>query len=68
MYLYHFDNKLCQQGESFSKEKTPILMCGAKASFLALSIPIFELTACLKFCDFIKAIFPKIQLAFDMIL
>ena len=38
-----------QQGESCSSEKTPIFMCGAKASFLAFSIPIFELIACLKF-------------------
>mgnify|MGYP003966881539 CR=1 FL=1 len=33
----------------FSKEKTPILICGAKASFRALFIPIFDFIACLKF-------------------
>ena len=35
--------------EFFSREKTPILICGANASFRALSIPIFDFIACLKF-------------------
>ena len=38
-----------QPGEFFSKEKTPMFICGAKANFLALLIPIFDLIACLKF-------------------
>ena len=32
-----------QQGEFFSKEKVPMLICGAKASFLASLIFILEL-------------------------
>ena len=35
--------------ESFSKEKTPMLICGAKASFLASAYQMLDLTACLKF-------------------
>jgi hypothetical protein len=38
-----------QPEEFFSNEKTPIFMCGAKANFLALFIPIFDFIACLKF-------------------
>ena len=47
-----FDKLFCQTLhplELFSNEKTPILMCGANANFLALAYPIFDLTACLKF-------------------
>ena len=35
--------------EFFSREKTPMLICGANASFLAFSMSTFELIACLKF-------------------
>ena len=35
--------------EFFSSEKTPIFICGAKASFLAFDKQIFDLIACLKF-------------------
>ena len=43
-------------------------MCGANANFLALSQDIFDLTACLKFCDLIIANFPNNQFTFDVIL
>ena len=44
-----------------------MLMCGANANFLALSIPILELIACLKFCDLICANLPKIHFTFEVI-
>ena len=45
-----------------------MLICGAKASFLASLIFILELIACLKFCDFIKANFPNNHLTLEVIL
>ena len=45
-----------------------MLICGAKANFLALAYPIFDFTACLKFCDLIIANLPNNQLTFDVIL
>ena len=60
--------QLSQPGEFFSKEKTPMFICGAKANFLALSYGILDFTACLKFCDLIIANFPNSQLTFDIIL
>ena len=47
--------QLFQPGEFFSKANTPIFICGAKASFLALLYGILDFTACLKFCDLIIA-------------
>ena len=61
----------CQElhpGEFFSSENTPIFICGAKASFLALSNQILDFTACLKFCDLTIANLPKTQLTLDIIL
>jgi hypothetical protein len=46
---YKFFCHVDQIGEFFSKENTPIFICGAKANFLAFANPIFDLTACLKF-------------------
>ena len=69
--LYVSDKFFCHKlhpFEFFSKENTPILICGAKASFLALSAPIFDFIACLKFWDLIIANFPNNQFTFDVIL
>ena len=66
-----FDKLFCQESQPvdfFSKEKTPMFIWGAKASFLALSYPIFDFTACLKFCDLIIANFPTNQFTLEVIL
>ena len=66
-----FDKLFCQELhplEFFSSEKTPIFICGAKANFLALSYPIFDFRACLKFWDLTIANFPTNQLTFDVVL
>ena len=60
--VFKFFCQTFQQLESFSNEKTPILICGANANFLALLISILDLIACLKFWDFIMANFPNSQL------
>ena len=43
-------------------------MCGAKASFLALSKLIFDEIACLKFCDLIIANLPNNHFTLETIL
>ena len=45
-----------------------MFICGAKANFLAFSYGIFDLTACLKFCDFMIANFPINQFTLEVIL
>ena len=41
--------QISQHGEVFSKEKTPMLMCGTKAIFLATWSEKPDFFACLKF-------------------
>ena len=60
--------QVSQPGEFFSKEKTPILIWGAKANFLAFSKLILDFIACLKFWDLIIASFPKTQFTLEVIL
>ena len=49
MFALRFFCHELHPGEFFSNEKTPIFICGAKANFLALAIPILDLIACLNF-------------------